>query len=140
MKQRLLISLSLLISFGLSTAHAQLVGDMADVLVTVSEPRLTQTGKKTSFTFTAERVDDAFNGVVVQGFAAAETLEGWIRFEQEEGWSDWQALYLVRSATDGGFMAAYRGPVFRQNQRFDLRFDLDGADDLDLLELGRAHV
>ena len=136
MTQRLLILLSLLTGLGSMTAHGQLVGDMADVMVSVSEPRLTQTGKKTSFTFAAERIDDAFNGVVVQGFASAERLEGWIRFEQEDGWSNWQALYLVRSATDGGFMAAYRGPVFRLNQRFDLRFDLDGADDLALVGVG----
>jgi len=109
---------------------------MADAMTSLSEPRVEQAGKKAVFTFASERVGGEFNGVVVQGFAAAEGLEGWIRFEEEAAWSDWQALYLVRSATDGGFMAAYRGDVFRRDQRFELRFDLDGANDLELVGAG----
>ncbi len=136
MKRRLLILLPLLITLGSLPARAQLVGDMADVMTPLSEPRVEQAGKKAVFTFAADRVDGAFNGVVVQGFAEAETMDGWIRFEEDAGWSDWLPLYLVRSATDGGFMAAYRGDVFRRDQRFELRFDLDDGDALDLVGAG----
>ncbi len=139
MTRRLLLLLPLLslqIGLGSITARAQLVGDMADAMTSLSEPRVEQAGKKAVFTFASERVGSEFNGVVVQGFASAEGLEGWIRFEEEAAWSHWQALYLVRSATDGGFMAAYRGDVFRRDQRFELRFDLDGANDLEIVGAG----
>ena len=136
MTRRLLILLTFLLSLGGSAAWAQLVGDMAHAMAPLSEPRVEQAGKKAVFTFAAERVESAFNGVVVQGFASAEGLEGWIRFEEQTGRSDWHALYLVRSATDAAFMAAYRGTVFRTRERFERRFDLEGASNLELVGAG----
>ena len=135
MIRRLLLSIGLLIALG-SPARAQLVGDMADAMVALSAPRVEQAGKQAQVTLASERVAEAFNGVVVQGFSSATEFEGWIRFDEVDGWSPWHALYVVRSATDGGFMAAYRGKIFRKNQRFELRFTLDGADDFDLLGAG----
>ncbi|MFQ5569811.1 MAG: N-acetylmuramoyl-L-alanine amidase [Rhodothermales bacterium] len=115
---------------------AQLLGDMADAVVPLSPPTVENAGKKAQITFESERVAHPFNGVVLQGFSNAPVLEGWIRFEEGAGWSEWQALYLVRSSTDAAFMAAYRGDTFRQNQRFELRFSLDAAHDLELIGAG----
>lgn len=135
MTRRLLLLLPLLIILA-TTARAQLVGDMAEAMATLSTPQVEQAGKQAQVTLASEPVAGPFNGVVMQGVSSADDLEGWIRFDDADGWSDWYALYVVRSATDGGFMAAYRGEIFRRNQRFELRFTLDDADDFDLLGAG----
>ena len=135
MTRRILLIIPLLITLA-TTARAQLVGDMAEAMVPLSTPQVEQAGKQAQVTLASESVAGPFNGVVMQGFSSATDVEGWIRFDEAEGWSDWHALYLVRSVTDGGFMAAYRGEVFRTNQRFELRFTLNGADDFDLLGAG----
>ena len=135
MIRRLLLSIGLLIALG-SPARAQLVGDMADAMALLSAPRVEQAGKQAQVTLASEPVAGPFNGVVAQGFSSAAEIEGWVRFDEADGWSDWHALYVVRSATDGGFMAAYRGAIFRSDQRFELRFTLDGADDFDLIGAG----
>lgn len=134
--KRILLS-SLLVGFCcLSTAFAQLVGDMAEATVSVSAPRVEQAGKTAQATFVSERVAAVFNGVVVQGIAAAADLEGQVRFEEADGWSAWQALYIVRSATDGTFLAAYRGTTLRQDQRFELRFTLAGTEPVAVAGVG----
>jgi len=128
MNRRLLFLLGLFVGCaGLSTAEAQLIGDMAEVMVPFTAPTVEQAGKNTQVTVASETVAATFNGVVLQGWTEAPALEGWVRFAEATGWSPWHTLYIVRSATDGTFLAAYRGTTFRQNQRFELRFTLEDA-------------
>ena len=131
MMSRFFLSIALLFGFAIvQTAHGQLIGDMVDIAVSLSTPRVEQAGKTAQVTFVSEPIANTFNGVALQGFSSDPNIEGQIRFEETEGWSAWHSLYLVRSATDDAFLAAYRGTTFRAHQRFELRFTLDSSGDV----------
>ncbi len=135
MKPHFLVVLALLVA-GVPAARAQLVGDMAEAAVALAAPRVEQAGKRAAYTFESAGVAEAFNGVVVQGFADGEGFEGWIRFEETDGWGAWLPLYVVRSATDAAFLAAYRSDTFRQGGRFELRFSTETGGRLHLVGAG----
>ncbi|WP_456427987.1 N-acetylmuramoyl-L-alanine amidase [Rhodocaloribacter sp.] len=108
----------------IAPARAQILHDLTDRTVALSAPQTTRTGKRAEISLTAPTVDEAFNGVVVQGFSSDPDFKGWIRFEADGAWGEWLPLHVVRSATGGDFVAGYRGDVFRERRRFELRFDV----------------
>lgn len=115
----------LLWSAGFCDGRAQAL-ETADAIVALSSPQVEFGLKRDLVDFTSIVVEEAFNGVVMQGFASTD-LTGWIRFEEEEGWGPWNTLYIVTSYTDPGFMGAYRGEAFRKSQRFELRFSTEAT-------------
>ncbi len=123
MKYRLPLLFGLLL-FLIAPARAQILHDLTDRTVTLSAPQTTRTGKRAEVTLSAPAIRDAFNGVVVQGFSTDPDVKGWIRFGADGVWGEWLPLRVVHSATGGDFVAGYRGSVFRENQRFELRFEV----------------
>ncbi len=93
-------------------------------------------GKRTTITLAGPRIEADFNGVVVQGTTTAADLKGWIRFEVDGTWGDWRPLHVVRSATDSVFVAGFREEVYRRDQRFELRFEVEAGETLHLHDAG----
>ncbi len=112
---------------------AQGIGDVADRPVTLSPAQIEVQGKQAVVTYEAEAQSYAFTGIAVQGFTDAEVLGGAVRLGKQ---AEWQPLYIVRSITDGGFMAAYRSNVVHTNQPFTLRFTVDAGVELHLSRTG----
>ncbi|HMB90836.1 MAG TPA: N-acetylmuramoyl-L-alanine amidase [Rhodothermales bacterium] len=123
MKRLLLFALFLFVA---APAQAQLYGDMVHATVTLDAPQIEQAGKTNTYTFESGPINGSFNGIVLQGFAPADT-KGWIRFAEPTGWTDWLPLRLIPSATDDTFAGGYRGEIFRDDQRFELRFSSEGT-------------
>ncbi len=117
-------------------ARAQVVSDMIDVSVTLSHRVTTQTDKTVDSRFASNRVDTEFTGIAVQGFAEGDSLRGWVQFESSGPEREWLPLYIVRSATDAAFLAAYRGQDVRARVRFTLRFTVTGETTVRLIAAG----
>lgn len=126
----------LLTGAALPRAATAQVHDMTDQQVRLEATGSVTLGKRTQVSYRADGVTATFNGIALQGFSDASDLEGWVRFREGGGWGPWQELYLVRSATDGAFLAAYRGEALRTAPAFELRFSMDEGTRLTLLEAG----
>ena len=120
-----LLSVLLFILFLATPAAAQLIGDVIDAPVSVSPPHVTEAAKRTAFVFEGVGTEVAFNGIALQGFATGATLEGAVRFAEAGKWSAWHDLYIVRSATDAAFLAAYRDETVRAAVPFEIRFSVE---------------
>lgn len=114
-------------------AHAQLVEDMVDSRVGLSPPAIDVTGKAATFEFLSQEVSAPYSGIALQGSATGDSLSGWVRFYGED---EWLPLYIVRSATDAAFLAAYRGNAVRDGPPFALRFETGPGDSLSILDAG----
>lgn len=122
------------VCFGLflADAHGQQYDDLIHYPVELGAPAVEQAGKQAQFTYESKAITAEFTGVIIQGFTSDASLEGFIRFYSEDGWSDWHDLYIVTSYTDAAFMAAYRSEAVRQGQSFELRFDQEAGSILNL--------
>jgi len=113
-----------------------MIHDMVDMLVPVSEPQTEFSGKDAIVSLTSSAVSTSYTGLAIQGFSSADTLSGWVRFEDQGNWGPWLSLYIVPSATDNAFLAAYRSDIVRVEQRFALRFVIGTTDSLHILSVG----
>ena len=116
--------------------RAQLVGDMIHAAVPLDDSRLTVVGKTAQYSFTSEALEELFTGVALQGFTSSDSLQGMVRFEETGRWGMWHTLYIVRSATDDAFLAAYRSVELRDATRFELRFSVTAGSDVTVLQAG----
>ncbi|GAB5518562.1 MAG: hypothetical protein RhofKO_08130 [Rhodothermales bacterium] len=115
------------------------LGDVIDAPVTLSalEAGTAQPGKRAALVAESQGVVLPYTGVALHGYSVDREMEGWIQFDEPIiGWTDWQPLYIVFSATDGFFMAAYRDAARRDGVPFRLRFDLDETASFDLMSAG----
>ncbi len=125
----------LLVAFVWS-ANGQLVEDMVDAPVVLSTPSTVTVGKVVTIDFVSAPLTEitSYSGVALQGYASGDSLRGWIQFN---GRSDWESLYIVRSATDSAFLAAFRGQIMRNSsQPFTLRFEISSGDSVAILSAG----
>ncbi len=118
------------------TAYAQLLHDMIHEEVVLTAPNVTLTGKHASVSVHSQTLSNDFTGIALQGFTGSDSLSGFIRFYENSGWEDWHPLYIVRSATDEAFLAAYRTDLVINASKFELRFQLDADDSLLILNAG----
>ncbi len=129
------LGLFLLFSFT-TTTRAQLLHDVIHTEVDLLPSATTSAGKTSTVSVISEDLAIEFTGVALQGFSAGDSLSGSVRFFEQKDWSEWQSLYIVRSATDTAFLAAYRGEQVLEALRFELRFEVDSSDKLYLLSAG----
>ena len=129
------LGLFLLFSFT-ATTRAQLLHDVIHAEVELLSSATISAGKTSTVSVISEDLAIEFTGVALQGFTASDRLSGSVRFFEQEDWGEWQSLYIVRSATDTAFLAAYRGEQVLEALRFELRFEVDSSDKLHLLSAG----
>ena len=112
-------------------SRAQLAADVSDVDLNVIPASVQVQGKDRVQTFTSERFGkDSWDGLALQGMAPMDRLEGWVTFTYRDGTtSDELPLYIVRSVTDGGFLAAYRGSSVQDATSASLRFTVSAEGD-----------
>lgn len=128
--------LLLLFSFA-TTAQAQLLHDIIHAEVELQSPEITFVGKTSTVSVVSQDLTDEFTGIALQGFTASDSLSGYVRFlEQDEIWGEWQVLYIVRSATDDAFLAAYRGDRILKASRLEIRFEVDSSHEVHILSAG----
>lgn len=132
---RACLTVLLIALLGASPAAAQIY-DVLEVVTPLDLTSVAQAGKRQQQTLSSPTVSDEFNGIALQGHTDEPMLEGWVRFTDGETWGTWHPLYIVRSATDGGFLAAYRSETYRIGQRYEVRFDVDADTPLHLLAAG----
>ncbi len=118
------------------TVHAQLIHDMIHEEVVLTAPNVTLTGKHASVSVHSQTLSNDFTGIALQGFTDSDSLSGFIRFFSPQGWERWHPLYIVRSATDEAFLAAYRDDHVINATKFELRFQLDADASLLILNAG----
>ncbi|MEM1095419.1 MAG: N-acetylmuramoyl-L-alanine amidase [Bacteroidota bacterium] len=115
------------------------LGDVIDAPVVLSalEAGTAQPGKRAALVAESQAVALPYTGVALHGYSADRDLAGWIQYDEPIiGWTDWQPLYIVFSATDGFFMAAHRADVRRRGTPFRLRFDLNETASFDVMSAG----
>ncbi|MCY4205567.1 MAG: N-acetylmuramoyl-L-alanine amidase [Bacteroidetes bacterium] len=119
-----------------STTHAQLLHDLIHAEVELDQLRVSSLGKIASVEATSLNLSEEFTGIALQGFTESDSLSGFIRFLEQGNWGEWQALYIVRSATDEAFLAAFRANYVLNASRFELRFEVDSSSELEILSVG----
>jgi len=125
-----------LVSLARQESQAQIIDDLTNRSVTLSPPRSSLAGKQANFTLSGPVIERAYNGVVVQGSTSATSMKGWIRFGVGGAWSDWENLHIVYSATDDAFVAGYRAELYRVDQAFELRFEVDAGATFNIFDAG----
>ena len=116
--------------------RAQLVGDMIHNVVEVGTGQSAVSGKTATWSFASNSLPAPFTGIALQGMAASDSLQGEVRFDAQGQWGPWQALYIVRSATDEAFLAAWRTDSVVVAERFEIRFDVEAGSDVTILMAG----
>lgn len=106
---------------------AQLLHDVIHVEVDLYPSEIRPLGKTFSVRTVSQELREEFTGIALQGFTDSELLFGLVRFFEDEVWGEWQRLYVVRSATDEAFLAAYRGKHVRNASEFELLFQVDSS-------------
>ena len=119
-----------------AVARAQLVGDLIHEAVELETARTTVTGKTALWSYASVAVDSAFTGVALQGLTSSDSLHGSVRLEEGGQWGEWQDLYIVRSATDDAFLAAWRSGEVQRATRFELRLAIEAGHDVTILLAG----
>lgn len=128
--------LLLLLSFA-TTARAQLLHDIIHAEIELQSPEITFVGKTSTVSVVSQDLTAEFTGIALQGFTASDSLSGYVRFlEQDEIWGEWQTLYIVRSATDDAFLAAYRGDRVLKASRLEIRFEVSSSHEVHILSAG----
>ncbi|MDE2834734.1 MAG: N-acetylmuramoyl-L-alanine amidase [Bacteroidota bacterium] len=117
-------------------ARAQLVGDLIHDAVELETARTSEQGKTVLWSYASVAIDSAFTGVALQGLTSSDTLHGSVRLEDGGQWGEWQTLYIVRSATDEAFLAAWRSVEVQRASRFELRFAVDTGHEVTILLAG----
>ena len=129
------LCLLLLLSFT-TTVQAQLLHDIIHAEIELQPSETTFAGKTSTVSVASKDLTTEFTGIALQGFTASDSLSGYIRFLEQEIWGEWQALYIVRSATDNAFLAAYRSDRVLEASRFELRFEVNSSHELHILSAG----
>ncbi|MCY4224275.1 MAG: N-acetylmuramoyl-L-alanine amidase [Bacteroidetes bacterium] len=135
MKVIRLLGFLLVTTFATST-HAQLLHDVIHHEVEMGPPDVTVIGKTTTVQFITQDLHSEFTGVALQGFTSSDSLAGDVRFWIHGEWSEWQSLYIVRSATDPAFLAAYRRDQPIEASQFEVRFQINSIDTIEALSVG----
>ena len=130
-----LSSLVLLFVFA-TTTQAQLLHDVIHAEVELTPPHITLAGKTAVVQVASQELITEFTGIALQGFTSSDSLSGFVRFLENTTWGEWEPLYIVRSATDEAFLAAYRGERVLEATRFELRFQVSSEHTLDILSAG----
>jgi len=117
-------------------ANAQSIDDLDGKKVELHPPRSISAGKTAELTFESRHFIAAYTGVSLRGYSLDKNLKGRIRFKNGRDWSRWEDLYIVFSATDGSFMAAYRSDTVRQDTPFSLHFEVRSDEDVEIIEAG----
>ena len=119
-----------------TATQAQLLHDVIHAEVALNPSQVTLSGKTASIQLVSQELVTEFTGIALQGFTASDSLSGLVRFFEDAGWGEWHSLYIVRSATDNAFLAAYRGDRVRRASRFKLRFQVSSSHALEILSAG----
>ena len=126
----------ILLLVGAETTKAQLLHDLIHDEVELFSSKTTKVGKVTTLSSVTKDLSAEFTGIALQGFAACDSLAGFVRLFEDNSWGEWQSLYLVRSATDEAFLAAYRSGQVRKASKFELRFQIDSVCSLQIMSVG----
>ncbi|MCY3629198.1 MAG: N-acetylmuramoyl-L-alanine amidase [Bacteroidota bacterium] len=128
--------LLLLFSF-VTTARAQLLHDVIHAEIELQSPEITILGKTLTVSVVSHELPAEFTGIALQGFTDSDSLSGSVRFLEQDGiWGEWQAFYIVRSATDNAFLAAYRGDRVLKASSLEIRFAVDSSYEVRILSAG----
>lgn len=118
------------------TTRAQLLHDLIHTEIELQSPEITLTGKTASVRFSSHDITTEFTGIALQGFTESDALSGSVRFREDGSWGEWQDFYIVRSATDGAFLAAYRQDHGLKATQVELRFQVGSSDELHIHGVG----
>ncbi len=120
-----------------TTAYAQLLHDIVHAEIELQSPEITFVGKTSKVTVISHDLPSEFTGIALQGFTSSDSLSGYIRFlEQDGNWGEWKALYMVRSATDHAFLAAYRQDDVIHASLLEIRIEVDASHEAHILSAG----
>lgn len=118
------------------TAHAQMLDDIADDRVPLSEPQRNVAGKQALVTVSGETLRGPISGLAVEAWSADPDLTAEARFLTAGSWSSWLPMRIVRSAVGDGLVAGYRGSETDGATQFQIRFITDPATALIVREAG----
>jgi len=130
-----LLSFLCVSSCAIST-RAQLLHDVIHHEIEVNAPDVTVFDKTATVQFISQNLYSEFTGIAIQGFTSSDSLAGEVRFWIHGQWGDWEALYIVRSATDPAFLAAYRRDDPIESSQFELRFRIHSTETIEALQVG----
>lgn len=117
-------------------AHSQLVADIVHEQIGLEIPTTTVSGKRAEWKTISTTPTLGYTGVAFQGFSTGDNLEAQVRFQLDDGWSEWLDAHLVESATDNAFAGGVRDEAAVFTGRFELRLTADSGGELELLYAG----
>ena len=126
----------LIASLSALSVSAQSIGDLTERFATPQPISVQSAAKLKSTTFSVQDAQGFFNGFVLKGVASGDYRRGFVRFLEDAGWTEWAPLRYLDVDTAPYFYAGFRGDVYREGQLFELRFDTDLLDNIEITELG----
>lgn len=122
-------------AFIATSAEGQILDDMTDARVGMGPTLLLDLGKRDRYQVSSEEVTLDYSGVVFSGWTDAEEVDAWVRFRSASGWSEWQAMYVVRSTVDETVMGGLRTDAIR-SVPFEMRFEVESDRRFELVGSG----
>ncbi len=124
------------LSGAVPSIYAQLLHDVIHEEIQVETSEITFIGKTTSVQLVSQALQSPFTGIALQGFTTSDSLSGSVRFFHDGVWGAWKPLFIVHSATDEAFLAAYRADQVIDASKFELRFSIDSTDTIESISAG----
>ncbi|MBT8401265.1 MAG: N-acetylmuramoyl-L-alanine amidase [Rhodothermia bacterium] len=108
---------------------------MTDARVRMGPSLILDLGKRDRYQASSEDLSLEYTGVVFSGRTDAGLVEAWVRFRLGQSWTEWEAMYIVRSTVDETVMGGFRGAEVR-SAPFEMRFEVDSDRRFELLAAG----
>ena len=134
---RFCIGLFLALILVSTPANAQLLNDIIDSPTGLRTARSEVAGKQLRTTVRSFPVFSSFTGLAIEIVSSAGHLEGRVRVQESDNWSEWIPLHFVRSATRGFFIAGFHGDQVWSSSEFEV--EITGPSESPIV-LGRSGV
>jgi len=126
----------LFIPLMIPTAHGQILSDLSDTIVPVSEGVESTAGKRTSVTAEGSVTGQLFTGIVAEIGTSDNNLDAAFRFRSSGEWGPWLDAHVVPSATGGTAVVGYRATSLIAANKFELRVSAAAGTNLVVREAG----
>jgi len=99
---------------------AQVLGDLIETAVSLSEADITSAGKRMVVTSEGNVIGQTFTGVAAEIGTSDTSIRAQFRFGSGNSWGPWLDAHVVPSATGGTAIAGYRAPELIRANAFEI--------------------
>jgi len=116
--------------------QAQVLGDLADSMVSLSDADVTSVGKQMSVTSQGNVMGLTFTGIIAEVGTSDTAIKATFRFRSGRSWGPWLEAHVVPSATGGTAVVGYRTSSPIRANEFEVQVTAPSGTDVVIRDAG----